>query len=233
MRRKLKRKMNKIQQNLMRKIKDKKLDLAVKFWLSKFIKDKKKREVYQNKLNVEKSLRIMMSPIQKLGCKVGEYSYCDKSLYVASPETTIGKYCSIAPGCCIGPGNHPTDFLSTSPFFYLPYLGWCQKYEYQHVTPCHIGNDVWIGNGVFVKDGVTVGDGAVLAAGAVVVKDVPPYAIVGGVPAKIIKYRFDEQTIKKLLELKWWDLDIDIVKQIPYKNIDDAIRFLQKIRKNK
>lgn len=72
-----------------------------------------------------------------------------------------------------------------------------------------IGSDVWIGARAAILEGVTIGDGAVVAAGAVATKDVPPYAIVGGVPAKIIKYRFDEETIKKLLELKWWDKDMD------------------------
>ncbi len=83
---------------------------------------------------------------------------------------------------------------------------------------------------VIIKDGVTVGDGAVIGMGAVVTKDVPPYAIVGGVPAKVIKYRFDEKTITKLLELKWWDLDDEIIKQIPVNDINKAIEFLTEVR---
>lgn len=91
-----------------------------------------------------------------------------------------------------------------------------------------VGNDVWIGRGAFIKNGLTLGDGCVIGARSVVTKDVPPYAIVAGNPARIIRYRFDEQTISKLLEIKWWEMDDDIIRNIPYDNIDKAIIFLEK-----
>lgn len=87
--------------------------------------------------------------------------------------------------------------------------------EYKFVDDKHllvIGNDVWIGSYARIMEGVTIGDGTIIAAGALVTKDVPPYAIVGGVPAKVIGYRFDEKTIEKLLELKWWDKGEDWIK---------------------
>jgi hypothetical protein len=84
----------------------------------------------------------------------------------------------------------------------------------------NIGNDVWIGSGVFIKGGVTIGDGVIIGAHSVVVKDVPPYAIVGGVPVKIIKYRFDEKTIAKLLELKWWQYDIADFGDLDWSDIE-------------
>ncbi len=82
----------------------------------------------------------------------------------------------------------------------------CKKNSFEETKQTHIGNDVYIGANVFVLDGVTIGDGAVVGAGAVVVHDVPPYAVVVGVPAKVVKYRFDEDTIKKLLSKQWWNL---------------------------
>ncbi len=95
-----------------------------------------------------------------------------------------------------------------------------------------MGNDVWVGSHVLMKGGITIGDGAVIAAGAVVVRDVPPYAIVGGVPAKIIKYRFSQDIIEKLMELKWWSLTDDELKrniiffQQPNISMNDIEQFI-------
>ena len=92
-----------------------------------------------------------------------------------------------------------------------------------------IGNDVWIGDGAFIKNGVTIGDGAIIGARAVVTKDIPPYAIVVGVPAKILKYRFSEQIIDRLLNTKWWNLDDSIIKKLPYYDIDKCLKILEEI----
>ena len=93
--------------------------------------------------------------------------------------------------------------------------------------PIHIEKKVWLGANVTVLPGVTIGEGSVIAAGAVVTKDVPPYAVVAGVPAKVIKYRFSDEIISELLELEWWNLEEDVIRQIPYDNIEKAIEFIK------
>jgi acetyltransferase-like isoleucine patch superfamily enzyme len=137
----------------------------------------------------------------------------DDFTYVAphawSGGAKIGKFCSIGPRFCCGGGVHPVDGISTAPMFYSTDLqngttlsGTSKVTEHR---PVRIGNDVYIGMDVKVLDGVTIGDGAVIGAGAVVVKDIPPYAIAVGCPARVVKYRFDHETIQKLLSIRWWD----------------------------
>lgn len=126
-------------------------------------------------------------------------------------DVWISKYCSIANHVCLGPGEHYLDRLSTFPVKLLLNPGYSDCFPASKRTV--IGNDVWIGNGVTILNGIHVGDGAVIAAGAVVTKDVPPYAIVAGVPAKIIRYRFDSEDIHKLLSIKWWEKDIEWMKK--------------------
>ena len=169
-------------------------------------------------------------------CKVGFDSYVGKGLEVANKKTTIGKYCSIARFVCIGTGQHPTDLLSTHPMLYkdMPYgpnlPPECRcKYD-DESPPCHIGNDVWIGRGAVIMDGLTVGDGAIVATSAIVTKDVPPYAIVGGVPAKLIRYRFPPDIIEALLELRWWDLPVEKIKDLPFNDVPRCVEELRKIR---
>ena len=139
---------------------------------------------------------------------ISAYSYLagHSSLVYAS----VGKFCSIGSNSIIGLGHHTLNNLSTSPIFTERINGtgycWTDKqnvYPYKKVI---VGNDVWIGTRVIVVGGVTIGNGAVIAAGAVVTKDVPPYAVVGGVPAKIIKYRFTDDIIRYLEKIQWWNL---------------------------
>ena len=172
--------------------------------------------------------------IQKINIKnVGKCSYCASQPVVwNAEETQIGSFVSMGARVTIGMGEHPTHFLSTSPFLYLDGLNFKadktpSHNEYNKLTPVFIGSDVWIGDDVKIKNGVKIGDGAIIGASAVVTKDVPPYAIVAGVPAKIIRYRFSEDIISELLNLKWWDLDDEVIKQIPYDNINSAIEFLK------
>lgn len=135
-------------------------------------------------------------------------------------EGDIGRFTSIAPSVRTHRGIHPTrtPFASTSPMFFSLRKQnghtFATKQMFEEMTaPITIGNDCWICSNVFIAGGVKIGDGAVVYAGAVVTQDVPPYAIVGGVPAKIIRYRYDEDTINFLLKFKWWDRPIDWLKE--------------------
>ena len=146
---------------------------------------------------------------------IDEYSYVANNTDIDNAH--IGKFCSISDYCRIGLPSHNPYLLSTSPIFTIAHNAvkesWIDKNCYDFESkPVTIGNDVWIGSHVLVMGGLKIGDGAVLAAGSVVTKDVPPYAIVGGVPARIIKYRFSKETIKKLLESLWWNLPTDYLK---------------------
>lgn len=150
------------------------------------------------------------------GVTIGMYSNggCFE-LYMFDPHTTIGRYSSFAKGVRIINHNHPIDFKGTSALFFNPTLGYCDKWLVGF-NPLEIGNDVWIGaNAVILPEVNKIGNGAVIGAGSVVNKDIPPYAIVLGNPARIIKYRFSEDIIKRLEEEKWWEKDIeDLSKDI-------------------
>lgn len=139
--------------------------------------------------------------------RLGDYSYIAKNSSVSN--CIIGKFCSIGPSFCCGMGIHPTNGISTAPMFYSVEkqngVSLTQENKVKEHRQSIIGNDVFVGANVTVLDGVKIGDGAVIGAGAVVVDDIPPYAIAVGVPAKVVKYRFDEQTIKSLLEKQWWN----------------------------
>ena len=134
---------------------------------------------------------------------IGEGCLIGKSTVINN--TDIGNYCAISWNITIGGGQHPMKSLMMVNRKFL-FDGDNSIHGLDPVlqTHCKIGNDVWIGAGASIMTGITIGDGAVIGANAVVTKDVPPYAVVVGVPARIIKYRFSESIIKQLLEIKWW-----------------------------
>jgi phosphonate metabolism protein (transferase hexapeptide repeat family) len=144
---------------------------------------------------------------------MGDYSYIVNDGNVIS--TTIGKFCSIAAMVRINPGNHPMHRASQSHFTYRASAYFAGEeddhdfFAWRRAHPVHIGHDVWIGHGAIVLPGRSVGTGAVVAAGAVVTKDVPPYAIVAGTPARVLKMRFPDTITDRLQALAWWDWDHD------------------------
>lgn len=178
-------------------------------------------------LFVEKNSRIINSEIFGT-IFFGFASYINPKGLIRS-YCEIGRYCSIGRNVSIGMGNHDINMISTSPFFefMIPEdsLKLASREPKRRVI---IGHDVWIGDNVMIASGVTIGSGAVIAGGAVVTKDVPPYAIVGGVPAKFIRMRFDDEVIKQLLDLSWWNFKPDLLKSMPTKSLEASIEFLKK-----
>lgn len=141
-------------------------------------------------------------------CNVGRYSYIGYHCFMVN--TDIGKFCSIADRVCIGGAIHPMHFVSTSPVFHEGENALHTHFSNHQVddTPItKIGNDVWIGQGAYVKAGVSISNGAVVGMGAVVTKDIGPYEIWAGNPARLIRNRFDKITIDRLLKSQWWQMD--------------------------
>lgn len=168
--------------------------------------------------------------------RVGAFSYAN--LDTLFYDCDIGRFCSIAHRVIIGPVEHPTDRLSTSGFTFgdrvfdfdpgYDDIKTTERFDKNYERTI-IGNDVWIGANAFISRGVTIGDGAIIAAGAIVTNDVEPYAIVGGVPAKTIRMRFDAATVERLLRVKWWNYRLDkaVLGEIKYSDVAGSLDALE------
>lgn len=152
---------------------------------------------------------LLYSPYHIYSTTVGDYSYVSINSWISL--TTIGKFCSIGPNLVCGWGIHPTNGISTAPMFYSTMkpngMTLSKTNKIEERKPIIIGNDVFIGANVTILDGVKIGDGAVIGSGAVVSKDIPPYAIAVGAPIQILRYRFPQDKIEKLLQIEWWNFD--------------------------
>ena len=140
-------------------------------------------------------------------CKLGRYSYIGDNSVIS--RTSIGRFCSISRNVMINLGKHPTHLVSTHPSLYAqnPCVKKSFNYneEIEELGEVEIGNDVWIGSNVLILADIKIGDGSIIASGAIVTRDVEPYSIVGGIPAKVIKKRFKENEIEFLKKIDWWN----------------------------
>lgn len=160
---------------------------------------------------------------------IDDYTYLAKDVTVMN--TTIGKFCSIAQGVIISGGNHPSKtFVSTSPVFFSPHkqcgTTFADGSYFREMGESRIGNDVWIGANAILKDDIVVGNGAIIGAGAIITKDVAPYTIVAGNPAKFIRFRFEPAEIDFLQKFKWWEKDDKWIKA-NFKDFQDIKLFMR------
>lgn len=160
---------------------------------------------------------------------IGDFTYMGNNTHLLNAK--IGKFCSIGSDCRIGLSKHPSEiFVSTHPIFFskLKQVGitYADENYFEEDQNVVIGNDVWIGLNSIITGNLCIGDGAIIAAGAVVTKDVMPYSIVGGVPAKHIKFRFSQSEIKQLLEDKWWFKDEEYLRKnfMKFHNVKDYLK---------
>lgn len=169
-----------------------------------------------------------------LNSSIGTCSYTGRNDTIL--HSTIGKFCSIAWNISIGPAEHNYNKITSHDFLYNNFYGICgNTVSYDRFElPCEIGNDVWIGANSIILRGVKIGNGCVIGANSVVTKDIPPYAIAVGSPAKVIKYRFSESVIEELQQLEWWNLPLQVIREnfslFSNNNIKEIINQLKELK---
>ena len=202
-------------------------------WLKQGLK--KSDRFRAKSLLFEAPVALSTGSVQHL--RIGAWSYIQAGC-IMWHKVIIGRYCSIAENLVVTPPNHPTHFLSTSTAQYQrTQFGYWMPEDLplvkKQVIPNRkaevvIGNDVWIGRDVTIMRGVTIGDGAIIASGSIVTKDVPPYAIAGGVPAKLIRMRFECDLVDRMQKTQWWQYDRNDMRGVPF---DEPIEALNEIER--
>ena len=197
----------------------------IKYYLSKIFK---KLIILPSikKSKIHKTSRISNGS-SVISCNIDKYSYVGDYTYMSNVD--VGKFTSVSSFCAIGGGNHTMDWVSTSPVFnsYRSILRYhFSNHEFNPHKTTYIGNDVWIGAHVLIKSGVKISDGAVIGMGSVVTKDIGPYEIWAGNPARMIRKRFTDDVIEQLLQTKWWDLGDKKIKYYA-QSMNDVGKFLE------
>jgi acetyltransferase-like isoleucine patch superfamily enzyme len=169
-------------------------------------------------------------PAYVAGSSFGAFSYIEVGCRISL--TDVGRFCSIGPWSAIGLAEHPYDFVSTHPIFYraLPHVGYdfVSENHHQELARTVLGHDVWVGHGAIIKGGVSIGHGAIVGAGAIVTRDVPAYAVVAGIPARIVRFRFEERIVDALLSSCWWDRDPTWLRHHAYemRNVEAFLKLV-------
>ena len=164
--------------------------------------------------------------------EIGDFSYVNENSSIV--DVVIGKFCSISSNVYVSPFQHNHQLITTHPFLYNSFyrLASTPLVTFKDNKITKIGNDVWVGLNVVIMRGIVIGDGAVVAAGSILTKDVPPYEIWGGVPARFIKKRFNSEVIAALQKIKWWDWPIEKIRENAYL-MSDVPEFILKFGKEK
>lgn len=198
----------------------------IKYIISKLIK---KLHIPSIKSSIINKKSKICSGSQIVNCNIDKYTYVGNNCTLVN--TDIGSFCSIADNCIIGGSNHPINWVSTSPVFYHDnniLKKNFSNHEYSFNSKTIIGNDVWIGSNCLLKSGISIASGAIIGMGSVVTKDVGYYEIWAGNPARLVRKRFNDDVISKIIKSEWWCWDDNHIKNasLYFNNIQ---LFLEKI----